>query len=191
MRLFNRWRVVRRSGVRSNRIRRNPRKRGLRASGEQAGIISTPSWRIARPNCVRRTRPTPATRFRGHKLRGGRLRCGSIPPQRRSLPAPAMLAPPRRLRHQPGTLKGPLHPRVAAPPLVLVPVEAVEVLHVSFHFFCGSQSTGRTMYRGKCDRFGRSEVFVSRSKRHTPHASNTARTRAIRVSFRTRQMGRM
>ena len=59
MRLFNRWRVVRRSGVRSNRIRRNPRKRGPRASGEQAGIISTPSWRIARPNCVRRTRPTP------------------------------------------------------------------------------------------------------------------------------------
>ena len=65
-----------------------------------------------------------------HPLMGRTILVQHHPPQRRSLPAPAVLPSPRRLHHQTRPLKGPLHPRVAALPPVLTTVEAVEVLHV-------------------------------------------------------------
>ena len=62
------------------------------------------------------------------RFREGRLWCSTSP--QAALAPGADGACPRRLHHQPGSLKRPLHPRVAAPPPMLATVEAVEVLHV-------------------------------------------------------------
>ena len=70
--------------------------------------------------------PMPA----GHPFMGRTVLVQHHPRKRRTLATPAVLATPRRLHCQPGTLKGPLHPRVAARTPMRTPVEAVEVLHV-------------------------------------------------------------
>ena len=65
--------------------------------------------------CTRRHRPS---------------RAGNRGVQANSPSGMAMSEPPRRLRHQPGTLKGVLHPGVAARARMPAPAEAVEVLDV-------------------------------------------------------------
>ena len=66
----------------------------------------------------------------GHPLMGRAVLVQHHPFKGRALAAPAVLASPRHLRHQPRALQRVLHPGVAALTRVPAPVEAVEVRHV-------------------------------------------------------------
>ena len=167
----------------------------IRGSGDHAlpvnsGTISTPSWCIARPNCVRRIRSTPATCFRGHKLRREQAPVQQHPPATAlasgagdACPAPAPSSP---TRHAEGSAS----PTCSCASPVLAPVEAVEVLHVSFHFFCGSQSTDAPCIvasaTGLVDR--RSS---SAARRGTSPTLRTQRARGRFGSASDSEMGRM